>query len=489
MILEPDRYPQTAVYELLAAASRGEIGVDRPFLDAILNRIDAAVPDLVRFGLEGHEDAPVPLDVDLVAIFRSHPDPRALPFLIECVRRSSQEVEDDVLEAICRQEQAAVEPLIALYDELGAERSGEVAFLLAGLGVRDPRILQILLDRLALDPGDAAFCLGVYGDPAAKPALEAMLEKSEDAREAREAILRLENPEPRTAAEPPDIRTDYPERQPPRFDLFSSGKVLGYLKSLDPDYRAGAAGSFRSRKLEGEARTVLFDLAQSDPVPRVRANCWEALSAAADDVNIRKTMLTRLGDAEAPLEERCGALIGLAEHAGDPTVRRWILNLYEKPDARAKALEAMWRSLDRRFAEYFPRHLDDSDQDVKREAIAGVGYLGIGSQSGRLMEFFEDEDFRADALYSYALAAPGEVSRIRMRQLLNRIDELAGGLSRTEQVLVETALDDRLAMHGLKPVFVADEEDQPGAENSPKPGRNETCPCGSGKKYKKCCGR
>ncbi|MCP4508291.1 MAG: SEC-C domain-containing protein, partial [Fuerstiella sp.] len=27
------------------------------------------------------------------------------------------------------------------------------------------------------------------------------------------------------------------------------------------------------------------------------------------------------------------------------------------------------------------------------------------------------------------------------------------------------------------------------AQRSPKVGRNDPCPCGSGKKYKKCCGK
>ena len=32
-------------------------------------------------------------------------------------------------------------------------------------------------------------------------------------------------------------------------------------------------------------------------------------------------------------------------------------------------------------------------------------------------------------------------------------------------------------------------EDKPVISHQPKVGRNEPCPCGSGKKYKKCCGR
>jgi uncharacterized protein YecA (UPF0149 family) len=58
-------------------------------------------------------------------------------------------------------------------------------------------------------------------------------------------------------------------------------------------------------------------------------------------------------------------------------------------------------------------------------------------------------------------------------------------------------------LHGLQPVFSEDSEDgeaedsiaigaasekTPAAAASQKVGRNDPCPCGSGKKYKKCCG-
>ncbi len=33
-----------------------------------------------------------------------------------------------------------------------------------------------------------------------------------------------------------------------------------------------------------------------------------------------------------------------------------------------------------------------------------------------------------------------------------------------------------------------DDDDKPYKRESPKVGRNDPCPCGSGKKYKKCCG-
>ena len=134
--------------------------------------------------------------------------------------------------------------------------------------------------------------------------------------------------------------------------------------------------------------------------------------------------------------------------------------------------------------------------------------MGLGSQAGALRNLFDHEELRPDALFAYALAVPAEISRGRARRLFRKIDEIAGGLSTGEVELVELALDERLAMHGLDPVFATapdeseadpfgeeDEEDgistasalQP-APVVPKVGRNDPCPCGSGKKYKKCHG-
>ena len=147
--------------------------------------------------------------------------------------------------------------------------------------------------------------------------------------------------------------------------------------------------------------------------------------------------------------------------------------------------------MDRRFANYPPKHLDDPDLEIKRQAIWGVGYLGLASEAPRLEPFLDDNEFRSDALFAYALSIPGETSRSRAHALLNKIEDVAGGFRTDEEMLVQIALDQRLMLHGIKPVFFPDESDQ---EKEPEPiasskvGRNDPCPCGSGKKYKKCCG-
>jgi hypothetical protein len=202
-------------------------------------------------------------------------------------------------------------------------------------------------------------------------------------------------------------------------------------------------------------------------------------------------MLDVLQDSGASIEEKGGAAVALAHQADNPAVVKAIENLYEDPRGRAKALKAMARSLDRRFASYPPKHLDDPDLEIKRQAIWGVGYLGLASDAPRLEPFLDDNEFRSDALFAYALSVPGETSRMRAHAMLNKIEDVAGGFRTDEEMLVQIALDQRLMLHGVKPVFFpddADQEKEPEPIASSKVGRNDPCPCGSGKKYKKCCG-
>ena len=246
--------------------------------------------------------------------------------------------------------------------------------------------------------------------------------------------------------------------------------------------------SFINRDLSDAARKRIFELAKTDSDVSVRSNAWEALSGELENSHIRNTMLERLSDRNAPIEERCGALIGLSQQAGQPEIRTFAEEFYQNGDCRAKALEAMWRSLDRSYAEYFPRHLADADIEIRRQAIWGVGYLGITASAEMLTSFFEDDEYRADALFAYALSARHEISKARIRGLLRKIEEQAGGLTEGETELVQLALDERLTLHGHAPVFFPDAEPEAKPTPSASVGRNDPCPCGSGKKYKKCCG-
>jgi hypothetical protein len=494
--------------ELLRDAAMGRVGVDRRLIQAILDGGEDAVQQVLAFGRAPHEQDRIDLDPLLVDLFRVWNTPQALDFYIGAIRRAHDDVSDDLIQALLPFRERAVDPLLALYEELGEENGAEIAFLLAGLHVHDPRVLALLLDRLEFDAADGAFCLGLYGDPAAQPALETMLaeipaDETELRREVQYALEQLSAPPPSYEPEPFDILAEYPRRELPAFEVLDEAERLSLLASPEADVRAGAAHSFFNQELDARARTELFKLAQSDTDADVRGRAWESLADATEHAPFREGMLAVLADPSREIAERGGAAVGLYAVADRDDARQAIEALYEegglagKSAARAKALEAMWRSLWKPFARFFAPHLDDPDKNILRQAIRGAGYFQLGGHADKIASYFDRdgdlEDLREDALFAYALAMPGETTRGRIRGMLRKIDQVAE-LSASEAELVMFALDERLRLKGLDPVFAADEESGEDPEPEPadlpaaKPGRNDPCPCGSGKKYKKCHG-
>jgi HEAT repeat protein len=518
--LDPAGFSSVSVYDLLEAAASGHTGIDQRFIHAIVDRGTAGIPELMRFAMDDRSTDAVNLEEDLIAIFRFLQAPEALPFYLNCIRQNPEDVTDELIDAIIPFGAQAVEPLLKLYEELGEEQGGDVAFLLAATGTHDPRILKILVDRLEYDAGEAALALSLYRDPEANTAIEQMLAKipEEDGGLRRDLQMAIDSAsvpkgeETTAAPEPFDIWDLYPETSPPPVELLTEADLLEMLSGPSAEYRSEAAISFRNRsEYSPQVRDRLLEVARTDSDIEVRGSAWEALGEKADEPPIRKALKAVLADEKASLRERTGALVGLAGASDDKKIAEQIRQFYENPETRAKALEAMWRSFDRQFADYFPKHLADPDQAVRRAAIWGVGYLGSGSHAGTLAAMFEDDEYRADALFAYALNVPSEISHGRIPALFRKINEAAGGLSYGEAELVQTALDQRLVMHGLEPYFAnsdeepadwdeeaEEQEEAPGprlvtgagkdAAPASKVGRNDLCPCGSGKKYKKCHG-
>jgi len=506
---DPGRYGEIPVLELLRAASRGWIGIDQRLVKSILERGDTAMADVLAFSRESQADSRVDLDPLLIDLFRHSPHPEAVDFFMDAIRRQPEEVGDHLIQALLPLGEKAVEGLLKLYEELGEEQGSDIAFLLSGLRIRDPKVLAVLLDRLEFDAADGAFCLGLFGDAAARPALEKMLaevkkedpaEKDEELeREISHALEQLDAPEPQYQPEPFDILAEYPETELPDVDVLPEAERLELLESSDAAVRGEAAYSFFNTELHPKARASLLAMAKTDADASARGRAWASLADAAEDESIRSAMIAILRDTSKPAEERGGAAVGLYGFAEDAEARAGIEALYEEGGTgRAKAMEAMWRSLYKPYAKYFAGHLDDSgdekDPAILHQALRGAGYFRLSAQADKIAKYFDDDDFRDDALFAYALAVPGETTRGRARGILRKIDSITHLLP-GESRLVMFAIDERLRLHGLAPVFEAEEgppEPQPEhAVEAPaeKPGRNDPCPCGSGKKYKKCHGK
>jgi len=497
LILEPGRYEGVPAYQLLEAAGHGYIPVDQRLLHAILDCPENSVPDIVRFAGQNHEDDLMDLDPLLIDLFRALRTPAALPFFLRVMRDNPGDVPDDLVESVVQLGEAAVAPVLELLGELDGKDAGDIPFVLAALRVRDRRVLDALTRRLQNDPQDAALCLEMYGDPAAVPPLEAALAQmpADDPRSRAPIQAVIESLSaaaevPLESDEPFDIWALYPEESATDFSALEDEDRLAMLQKGSASVRAEVALSYQGADLSDDARARLIQLAKTDPDATVRGACWEALGEIGDEPELRQAMLKILADPNAAIEERSGAAIGLAEQSENVAVYQAILSLYQDPRGRAKALKAMARSFDKRFATYPPKHLNDPDPEIKTQAIWGVGYLDLSAEAPRLAEFFDDGQFRTDALFAYTLSIPGETSPGRVRALMGKVEQAAGGFREDEEELVRIALDQRLMLHGKNPVFFPDEPEEE-AETviaAPKPGRNDLCSCGSGKKYKKCHG-
>lgn len=516
-------------FELLEAAARGQTGVDRRFLRSLLSSPDAST-EALRFARSPQDQYKIDIDPLLVDLFRHWQTPDALEFYVDAIRRSPDDVDESLIQALLPFGDKAAEPLLKLYGELEEDQSGDVAFLLAALRVRHPKVLELLLERLEYDAADGAFCLGLYGDVAARPALERMLAEipAEDVtlhREVQFAIEQLNAPEPKYQPEPFDLLAEYPELSLPPYEVLEETERLHLLReSPEADIREGAAYSFFNQELSPAARKALLESAKIDADASVRGYAWSSLGDATEKPEIRDALIATLNNRDLAIEERTGAAVGLYAVADRDDVRKGLEELYEMGGfARAKALEAMWRSLHEPYAKFFPPNLDDSDPQILRHALRGSGYFRQKQVTDKIATFFDRpapyDDLREDALFAYALAMPGNTSRGRVKGMLRKIDQLAG-LDADETELVMFALDERLRLLGLAPVFEAErmaemeeEHEHDGhdhhshnhdhherehhAHASPaqaqppaqaKPGRNDPCPCGSGKKYKKCHG-
>ncbi|MBV9038493.1 MAG: hypothetical protein JO182_28655 [Acidobacteriaceae bacterium] len=460
-VLDPDQLTNASPVEVLQAAARGHLGVDHRFLHALLDRPEQSLPSVVEFSRRDRSGDAVDLTPEIITIFRHFKSPEALPFLIDYIKEDPTDIPDEVVEALVEIGQPALEPLLQLYGGLDESESGEVAFILANLRVRDDRILQLLLDRLEFDLSDTALLLSIYGDRRARPALEqaaAALEPSEAElkKEITDALEALDNPVKMETEEqePFDIWSIYPEREDLPVDLLEDDERLQLLETASaPVIRAAAAASFFNSQLTAEQRKKLLTAATTDQSPTVRARAWEALMNEAEAPEIVEAMLKALRNPETTSEERSGLLVGLAPEADRNEVRKMIVDLYESGEYRAKALEAMWRSLHPSFRDYFAKHLDDADLEARRGAIWGIGYYGLRGELDRVRKLFNHEELRSDALFAYALAIPSEISRGRMKGLLTRIEKDAHGLSDLEEDLVKAALDERLMLAGKEPFF------------------------------------
>src|SRR3954447_10032495 len=233
------------------------------------------MPAVVAFATRDRSNDVVDLAPELTSIFRHWQAPESIPFHIGLIKEDPEDVPDEITIALVEAGAPALEPLLALYSELDEGESGEVAFILANLRVRDERILKLLLDRMEFDLSDTLLLLGSYGDPAARPAIEnAAVLAAGDAELMKEAADTLEQLGERKDSlihEPFDIWELYPEEDDPPLDLLDEDERGKLLTHPVASMRAAAARSFFNRQPEAPQRELLLKLVQADESAEVRA--------------------------------------------------------------------------------------------------------------------------------------------------------------------------------------------------------------------------
>jgi HEAT repeat protein len=173
MFLDPNKLGEASPADILEAAAKGHLGLDQRFLHALLDRREGALPAVLAFADRDRREDAVDIAPELIQVLRYWKTPEAVPFLVHYIREDPEEVPDEAVEALVEIGPPALEPLLDLYEALEESESGEVAFILANLRMRDERILKILIDRIDYDVSDTLLLLSVYGDPAAIPTIEA----------------------------------------------------------------------------------------------------------------------------------------------------------------------------------------------------------------------------------------------------------------------------------------------------------------------------
>jgi hypothetical protein len=505
-MLLPVLFSATPPDALLRAASLGRIGMDQRVIRALLERPEQTLDALGALAFAEDESRLVDMREPFFDLYRALGSPRAVPYYIRLLRENPSEIPDELVEAFAAQGDAALEAILACHAEMDPDTAPDIAFLLAAMGARDERVRAILRGVLAADPYEGALSIGLLGDPALKPDVEAALAALPAAASAERKALEdclemLAAPSPREP-EPFDIFSLYPASAPPLFEALPDEDILPYLACGSAEYRAAAARAFAGiQDYPDPVRDALLERARTDESLEVRAESLRALGPHAGDASIRPFLLETALSAQAPAELRAAALIALAPPAGDADLQPVLLAFYENEATRAAALEAMWRSLDARYQKYFAANLRHEDDEIAAQAIQAVGALPLPALALELVPLFNHPALREDALVSYALSVNAPITPKSVSKLFDRIEEKAGGMTEGESESVALALDHRLELEGFRPVFFPDgEEDDdsahahsapasaPGPARSAKVGRNDPCPCGSGKKYKKCHG-
>ena len=461
MILQPSQLSAAPIPEILEQAGLGRVGFDQRLVAALIGRPKEAVPALVAYGANPPENSRLELDEDILNLLAHLPGPDSLKYVVKLLREGHTEIPESMLRITRAAGPAAVDALVEVYRELEEDSSSEVAFLMAGIGIRDSRILKIILERLDFDMEDGAMLLGLYGDPAGIPPLEKLATELGKNREIDFALEQLRN-KPEEIIDPvQDCLENYPDTLGPEFEVLNDDEIVEFAtQHEDEATRLEALDVLEDLELPASAAQPLLALAASSASIPVRAAAFRALARLNQIEEVRQLGESMLNDKSQPLAIRASSLITLLPESIEPQALRDAVDEFlSNPESRADAVHAMWRSRETSYTTRFGSFLDDPDLAVRRQAVRGAGVCGDVTSIGKLRELMMDQELRKDAIFAYSMAVPSDISASRVRSLYTRIEKEAGGLNRDEAMSVGIALDMRLEAEGKEPVFLTGEDE------------------------------
>ena len=136
----------------------------------------------------------------------------------------------------------------------------------------------------------------------------------------------------------------------------------------------------------------------------------------------------------------------------------------------------------------------DEGEDPELRNLATYGFVEYATAEDRkVLRELEDEDLLDKEAAALALAGryPAHYAApIDLLELYDpeAVEERRKFWNQVEENAPDAALPDDPSLEALSRLDASDEAPAPLVNAAPKVGRNDPCPCGSGKKHKKCCG-
>lgn len=223
--------------------------------------------------------------------------------------------------------------------------------------------------------------------------------------------------------------------------------------------------------------------------------------------NRQPTTLEEEGEAALAIVEQSGGNLSLIhaniEHALDSTVWRWLGDLprdlsdeghHADAVTLSELLTAVWR--DEQLIYDFPLLLARSGDRHRAISLVESNLAEFPDEpsmllpAGQALELLGEND-RAESAYRDALTWVGFETSLRDEIVTTSVAllEREGRADTAEQLRQSERKARREVQVQRAQAMGMPEQPRTIRRDKPKTGRNQPCPCGSGKKHKKCCGR